>query len=135
MIKNCNLGDYNEYNKCNKYNKIEHLKLLKRSLELKKQNKRLSIEDEMKLYRQNDIIISNFFWQKKDQFIILIENFLNNSINLEEFDPYFSHLWNTTIIETKPFYKDIKQVENFKPDPILNKFPKFCNFGSLQPDL
>ena len=73
-------------------NKQEFFKLLKYSNELKKNNKSLfkeNPEKSIKLSRFLSIIEENLHLRQKDKYIELMEIFLNNKIDAENFSFYF----------------------------------------------
>ena len=84
MIYNCNS------------NKIQHLELLKRFLDLESQGKNLYTENRnefVKLQTYRSIVSDNVFWKSKQQFLLLMENYVNDWIDLKKFEFAFSELW------------------------------------------
>ena len=68
------------------YNKIRNLKLLKRFLDLKTQGKNLYTENRdeyMELQYYRCALYNHIFWKSKKQFILLMETYTHNSIDME----------------------------------------------------
>lgn len=113
------------------YNKIRHLELLKRLLDFKKQDKHLYWENQdeyMELLHYRGRLEDHAFWNNREQFVLLMENFIHNSIDMEEFEIAFSILWRETLKADKAFQMDLKQVENLQLDPRSDRFGSFITF-------
>jgi hypothetical protein len=73
-----------------KYHKSQHLTLLKRFLELKKSNKSIfnevneERENFVKLMGYESVVFDHIFWTKRKDFMLLIQNFIADSINYEK---------------------------------------------------
>ena len=62
------------------YNRMKHVELLKRSRDLEKHGKSLyheNQEDHLELLKYGAAVENYIFWKNKDQFVLLIENFIN----------------------------------------------------------
>jgi hypothetical protein len=113
------------------YNKIRHLELLKRFLDFKNQGRNtydLYIENRdqyMELQEYRVALYHHIFWKRKEQFLLLMENCVHNSIDFEHFEIAFSRLWKETFRVDRAFQMDLKGVENLQLDP------RSDGFGSL----
>jgi hypothetical protein len=82
-----------------KYNKIRHLELLRRLLDFKKQDKNIydlyleNRDEYLELSRYQRMLHDCFFWRHKKEFVLSIENYINDSIDFEQFEINFSKLW------------------------------------------
>ena len=66
----------------------------------------------------------SIFWKRKEQFALLMENLVTDSIDMEEFKIGFSLLWWESMEEDATFTKDLKRVKNFHLNP---KSYGFCS--------
>ena len=110
------------------YNKIRHLELLKGFLDLKEQGKDLYGENRdqyIELLHYQGRLQDHAFWNNREQFVLLMENFIHNSIDMEEFEIAFSQLWWKSMKEDKAFQMDLKRVENLQLDPRSDRFGSF----------
>jgi len=111
-----------------KYNKVRHLELLRRFLDFKKQGKDLDTENRdecLELSRYQSKIQNYIFWKSREQFALLMENFVNDSIEMEEFENAFSRLWWKSMKEDDTFAIDLERVKNFQHNP---RSDRFCSF-------
>lgn len=75
--------------------KIRYLELLKRLQDLKNQGKsfyRENQEDYLELCEYRAALEEHVFWKNRRQFALLMENFINGTIDGEEFSEDFSVL-------------------------------------------
>ena len=73
------------------------------------------------------ILISNFHeWQDRYLYVEIMENFLNDTINFEEFDTKFLALWSSNRNKYKSWEEFIYIINNFK----LTKFQGFLSLTS-----
>ena len=93
-----------------------------------------------KLGLKCEILISDFNdWQNREIYIELIENFLNDKIDVKEFEKKFLSLWKSNLDEDKSWERFVYIINNFK----LNQFQGFSSLISklftdlevLEPDL
>jgi len=101
------------------YNKIRHLELLKRFLDFKNKGKDLYTEntDEyMELQEYRCALYHHIFWKSKEQFVLLMENYTHNSIDMEQFEIAFSRLWRDSMKKDKALQIDLKGLKNFELD-------------------
>lgn len=107
------------------YNNEKHLKLVEQTLNWKKQNKHIFREDP-KAYSeltQYEIQLYNYlFWTKKTDFVLLMQNYIDNSMTLEEFETDFSLLWWSILKELETTKLDLERLKNFYPSPQSEKF-------------
>ena len=114
------------------YNKKRHLKLLKRLLYSKKLNKNFyqeNPEDYSELCKYEIIIYDHIFWTRRKDFVLLMENFIDNIIDFEEFETAFSLLFRKTTKEYNTFKIDLKQIDKFQPSTRSYRFASFI--GSI----
>lgn len=107
------------------YNKIRHLELLRRFLDFKNQGKDLYKENRneyMELLHYRGRLEDHAFWKNRKQFVLLMENYVQNSIDMEEFETAFSRLWKETFRADSAFQMDLKRVENLQLDPRSDGF-------------
>ena len=119
------------------YNKIRHLELFKRSFDCKKENKRLSKENRelySELLKYEIILYHHIFWNHRKDFVLLMENFVNDLLDLEQFEISFSLLWRKTMKENDAFQIDLKRIENFQLSPESDKFGSYitCVFRKFE---
>ena len=110
------------------YNKIRHLELLKRFLDFKKQGKNLYTENRgeyMELLEYRCALYHHLFWKRKKQFVLLMENYTDNSIDIEQFEDAFSQLWSETMKVYNRFKIDLKELKNFELDSKSDNFGIF----------
>lgn len=69
------------------------------------------------------IVLSNhLFWLKREKFLIIIEKFLNNIIEFEQFEKEFSELWVETELQSHKEKQDIEVIKTIDPDPRSDSF-------------
>ena len=110
------------------YNKIRHLELLRRFLDLKNQGKDLYRENRneyMELLHYRGRLEDQAFWTNRKEFVLYMENYVNDSIEFEDFEIAFSRLWKETFRADTRLQIDLKGLKNFELDP------KSAGFGSF----
>jgi hypothetical protein len=110
------------------YNKVRHLELLRRSLDFEKQGKDLDTEnrdESSELLHYQSKLQDSIFWKSRKQFALLMENLVNDSIDMEQFEIAFSLLWWEAMKEDPTFQRDLKGVKNFQHNP---RSDRFCSF-------
>jgi len=125
-----------------KYDEIKYLDLLRYSNRLKKQGKFLYDEDEqayLKLLEYQILIRDHVFWKKKQNFILLITDFLNKILNTEEFINEFFYIHNQIEAMHEAFKTDFEKLKNFEPDSRSIGFGDpieeiFINSDNFEPD-
>ena len=71
------------------YNKKRHKQLLIRSQNLKNQGKNLFLENpeqDSELSKYNIAVEEQVFWTHREDFFLLMKNFIDNTINFGEFE-------------------------------------------------
>ena len=111
-----------------KYNKIECLKIFKRFLDFTKQNKSnydlyLENRDEWeKLSQCEQMVHHHIFWIRRNEFVLCMENYVHDLIDIEQFEIAFSQLWWETMKVYDTFEIDLKKLKNFELDPKSDRF-------------
>lgn len=111
-----------------KYNKTRYLELLKRFLNFKKQGKdpyKENQDEGLELLHYQSKLQDYIFLKSREQFALLMENYVNDSIDMEEFEIAFSLLWWESMKEHVTFKRDLKRVKNFQHNP---RSDRFCSF-------
>ena len=114
------------------YSKKRHIQLLKRSQDLKNQGKTLfreNPEEDSQLSKYNIAVEEQVFWTHREEFFLVMKNFLDNSINFDEFETAFTLLYRKTREEVDVFVIDLKQIEKFQPSTRSYRFASFI--GSI----
>ncbi len=91
-----------------------------RSQDLKNQGKNLFIEnpeEDSELSKYNIAVEEQIFLTRRKDFVLLMKNFIDNTIDFEEFEIAFSLLYRKTREECNMFNIDLKQIEKFQPSP------------------
>jgi hypothetical protein len=57
-----------------------------------------------------------------------MDNFIHDSINIEEFECHLSRLWRETFHADKEFQIDLKRVKNLQLDPQSDRFGALISF-------
>lgn len=113
------------------YNKSRHLELFKRFLDFQKQGKHLQDENQdeyLELLDYRCASEEHVFWKSRRQFTLLMENFINDSIDAEELSDSFSGLHRKTVDAHDTFEIDFEKLEDFQPDPRSNGFGSLMTF-------
>ena len=114
------------------YNQQRHIELLKRLQDFKNQGKNLFIEnpeEDSELSKYNIAVEEQVFWTHREDFFLLMKNFLDNILDFDEFETAFSLLYRRTSKEVDMFIIDLKQIEKFQPSPRSYRFASFI--GSI----
>ena len=83
------------------YNNNRHKKLVLRSQALQKQGKSLLIEDPNASFELTNYQISveeQVFWTHRQHFFLIMESFINNILDFDEFENAFSLLYRKVCI-------------------------------------
>ena len=107
------------------YDNTRHLELLKRFLYFKNQDKDLYIENQLEyieLQNYRCALYHHIFWEKRKNFILLMENYIHNLIGEEQFEIAFSQLWWERMKVYDTFEVDLKGLKNFELDATSDKF-------------
>jgi hypothetical protein len=82
------------------YSKKRHKQLVIRSQDLKNQGKNLFLEnpeEDSELSKYNIAVEEHVFWTHREDFFLLMKNFIDNIINFDEFETAFSLLYQKTL--------------------------------------
>ena len=114
-------------------NKFRHLELLRRFLDFKKQGKHLYNENQDEYFELLDYrcaLEDHIFWKNRRQFVLLMENFINDSIDGQQFKDSFSglHIKTSEAYDAFEFEINSKKLKDFQPDPRSNGFGSFITF-------
>lgn len=113
------------------YKKKKHIELLKRFLDFRKQGKSiydLYVENRneyLELSRYRSMVSDCIFWTRRKEFVLCMENYVNDSIDFKDFEIAFSKLWWQYLKKGKELQIDLKGLKNFELDS------KSDGFGSL----
>ena len=114
------------------YNRKRHKQLMIRSQDLKNQGKNLFIEnpeEDSKLSKYNIAVKEQVFWTHREDFFLLIKNFIDNIFYFDEFETTFSLLYRKTTEKIDMFIINLKQIDKFQPSPRSYRFASFI--GSI----
>jgi hypothetical protein len=112
------------------YNYQEYVKLLKCDDLLRKQNKFLKDEDELKYLESQKYslqINEHLHWSQKDQYLQLIEDFLSFKINGKKFESKFSSMVEAIEKKCLLLAKNYEMLKNIKPSAISFGFAKWVS--------
>ena len=114
------------------YNRKRHKQLMIRSRDLKNQGKNLFIEnpeEDSELSKYNIAVEEQVFWTHREDFFLLMKNFIDNIFDFDEFETAFSLLYRKTTEEVDMFIINLKQIDKFQPSPRSYRFASFI--GSI----
>ena len=114
------------------YNRKRHKQLIIRSQDLKNQGKNLFIENQeeySELSKYNIAVEEQVFWTHREDFFLLMKNFIDNIFDFDEFETAFSLLYRKTTEEVDMFIINLKQIDKFQPSPRSYRFASFI--GSI----
>jgi len=114
------------------YSKKRHKQLVMRSQDLKNQGKNLFIEDPeegSELSKYNIAVEEQVFWTHREDFFLLMKNFIDNIFDFDEFETAFSLLYRKTTKEVDRFIINLKKIDEFQPNPRSYRFASFI--GSI----
>jgi hypothetical protein len=114
------------------YNRKRHKQLVIRSQDFKNQGKNLFIENPeeySELSKYNIAVEEQVFWTHREDFLLLMKNFIDNIFDFDEFETAFSLLYRKTTEEVDMFIINLKQIDKFQPSPRSYRFASFI--GSI----
>ena len=112
------------------YKKERHKQLVIRSRDLKNQEKTLfrgNPEEYSELLDYEIAVEKQIFWINREEFFLVIKDFLDNIINFDEFETAFTLLYHKTREEFYMFVIDLKQIEKFQPSTRSDRFTSYIN--------
>ena len=107
------------------YNKKRHKQLLIRSQDLKNQGKNIFLEnpkESSELSKYNVEIEEQVFWTHRENFVLIMKNFLENILDFDEFETAFSLLDGEVRKEVNMFEIDLEQIDKFQPSTRSYRF-------------
>jgi len=107
------------------YDKERHKQLVIRSQDLKNQGKNLLLENPEEGYelsKYNIGIEEQVFWTHREDFVLIMKNFLNNNIDFDEFETVFSLLYDRVRKEVNIFKTDLEQIDKYQPSTRSYRF-------------
>ena len=100
------------------YNNNRHKKLVLRSQALQKQGKSIWIEDPKASFELTNYQISveeQVFWTHRQNFFLIMESFINNILDFDEFENAFSLLYRKVCKEIDMLRIDLEYIDKFQP--------------------
>ena len=107
------------------YNKERHKQLLIRSQDLKNQGKNLFLEnpeEHSELSKYNIGVEEQVFWTHRENFVLIMKNFLDNILDFDEFESAFSLFYEEVRKEVNMFKIDLEQIDKFQPSTRSYRF-------------
>jgi len=107
------------------YNKERHKQLVIRSQDLKNQGKNLFLEnpeEDSELSKYNIAVEEQVFWTHRENFVLIMKNFLDNIFDFDEFETAFLLLYEEVRKEGNMFKIDLEQIEKFQPSTRSYRF-------------
>ena len=107
------------------YNKERHKQLVIRSQDLKNQGKNIFLEnpkESSELSKYNVEIEEQVFWTHRENFVLIMKNFLENILDFDEFKTTFSLLNDEVRKEVNMFEIDLEQIDKFQPSTRSYRF-------------
>ena len=124
---------------------VNYLKLLKYEKELKLKGKSLSKENEQdykKLLKYEVSLLDHFKWEQKDRYFLLITNFLDKKINIDQYICQLFKLEYEIQNLVEELKLDFEKLKEFKPNSVSKGFSKLieelcsdCRIFEPYPDL
>ena len=107
------------------YNKERHKQLVIRSQDLKNQRKNLFLENPeeySELSKYNIGVEEQVFWTHRENFVLIMKNFLDNILDFDEFESAFSLFYKEVRKEVNMFKIDLEQIDKFQPSTRSYRF-------------
>lgn len=124
---------------------VNYLKLLKYEKELKSKGKSLSKENEQdykKLIKYEVSLLDHFKWEQKDRYFLLITNFLDKKIDIDQYICQLFKLEYEIQNLVEELKLDFEKLKEFKPNSVSKGFSKLieelcsdCRIFEPDPDL
>ena len=109
------------------YNKERYITIVNELNEAKAKGIRWFKENpkrRMELLSYQIVLSDHIFWLKREKFLVIIEQFLNNTIEFEQFENQFSKLWVKTQLQSHKDTRNSLVIKTIDPDP---KSDSFCS--------
>jgi hypothetical protein len=106
-----------------KYNKLKHLELVERFLAFKKLGKNMHDlyqerkNEYLELNNYQYLLIEYISWTRREEFIICLENYVDDKIDFEDFECIVSKLYWKSSNEENALELDLKGLKKLKYDP------------------
>jgi hypothetical protein len=68
------------------------------------------------------VLSNHLFWLEREEFLVIIEKFLNNTIEFEQFEDEFSKLWVQTQLQSHKDKRNSLVIKTINPDPQSDSF-------------
>jgi len=68
------------------------------------------------------VLSNHLFWLEREEFLVIIEKFLNNTIEFEQFEDEFSELWVQTQLQSHKDKRNSLVIKTIDPDPQSDSF-------------
>ena len=107
------------------YKKERHKQLVIRSQDLKNQGKNLFLENPEEYSELLDYEIAieeQVFWTHRENFVLIMKNFLDNILDFDEFESAFSLFYEEVRKEVNMFKIDLEQIDKFQPSTRSYRF-------------
>ena len=107
------------------YKKERHKQLVIRSEDLKNQGKNLFLEnpkEDSELSKYNIGVEEQVFWTHRENFVLIMKNFLDNILDFDEFESAFSLFYEEVRKEVNMFKIDLEQIDKFQPSTRSYRF-------------
>jgi hypothetical protein len=76
----------------------------------------------MELLSYQSVLSNHLFWLEREEFLVIIEKFLNNTIEFEQFEDEFSELWVQTQLQSHKDNRNSLVIKTIDPDPQSDSF-------------
>ena len=110
------------------YDNHRHKLLQMLSENLKSKGKNLFEENPEKyfeLLKYRIAVEEQIFWTNRENFFLIMKDFLDNRINFNKFETAFTSLYYKTCEEFDMFVVDLKQIEKFQPSTRSDRFASY----------
>ena len=107
------------------YNKERHKQLVIRSQDLKNQGKNLFLEnpeEDSELSKYNIGVEEQVFWTHRENFVLIMKNFLDNILDFDKFETAFSLFYEEVRKKVNMFKIDLEQIDKFQPSTRSYRF-------------
>ena len=107
------------------YNKERYITIVNELNEAKAKGIRWFKENpkkRMELLSYQGVLSNHLFWLEREKFLVIIEKFLNNTIEFEQFEDEFSKLWVKTQIKSLKDTRNSLVIKTIDPDPQSDSF-------------